>query len=40
MSGFWKIAAATEALITDIPEPEAPMPPPGGGMGGGMGGMM
>ena len=29
----------TEALITDIPEPEAPMPP-GGGMGGGMGGMM
>jgi len=29
----------TEALITDIPEPEAPMPPPGG-MGGGMGGMM
>ena len=29
----------TEALITDIPEPEPPMPP-GGGMGGGMGGMM
>jgi chaperonin GroEL len=29
----------TEALITDIPEPDAPMPP-GGGMGGGMGGMM
>ncbi len=29
----------TEALITDIPEPEASMPP-GGGMGGGMGGMM
>ena len=29
----------TEALITDIPEPEAPMPP-GGGMGGGMPGMM
>jgi chaperonin GroEL len=29
----------TEALITDIPEPEAPMPG-GGGMGGGMGGMM
>jgi chaperonin GroEL len=28
----------TEALITDIPEPEAPMPA-GGGMGGGMGGM-
>jgi len=28
----------TEALITDIPEPEAPMP--GGGMPGGMGGMM
>lgn len=26
----------TEALITDIPEPEPPMPP-GGGMGGGMG---
>lgn len=24
----------TEALITDIPEPEAPMPPGGGGMGG------
>jgi chaperonin GroEL len=24
----------TEALITDIPEPEPPMPPPGGGMGG------
>jgi chaperonin GroEL len=30
----------TEALITDIPEPEPPMPPGGGGMGGGMGGMM
>ena len=29
----------TEALITDIPEPDPPMPP-GGGMGGGMGGMM
>jgi len=29
----------TEALITDIPEPEPPMPP-GGGMGGGMPGMM
>ena len=29
----------TEALITDIPEEEPPMPP-GGGMGGGMGGMM
>ena len=29
----------TEALITDIPEPEPAMPP-GGGMGGGMGGMM
>jgi chaperonin GroEL len=29
----------TEALVTDIPEPEPPMPP-GGGMGGGMGGMM
>ena len=29
----------TEALITDIPEKEPPMPP-GGGMGGGMGGMM
>jgi chaperonin GroEL len=29
----------TEALITDIPEPESAMPP-GGGMGGGMGGMM
>jgi chaperonin GroEL len=29
----------TEALITDIPQPEPPMPP-GGGMGGGMGGMM
>ncbi len=29
----------TEALITDLPEPEAGMPP-GGGMGGGMGGMM
>jgi chaperonin GroEL len=28
----------TEALITDIPEKEAPMPA-GGGMGGGMGGM-
>jgi chaperonin GroEL len=28
----------TEALITDIPEPEPMMPP--GGMGGGMGGMM
>ncbi|MEE4193607.1 MAG: chaperonin GroEL [Anaerolineae bacterium] len=28
----------TEALITDIPEPEPPMPA-GGGMGGGMGGM-
>jgi chaperonin GroEL len=28
----------TEALITDIPEPEPAMPP--GGMGGGMGGMM
>jgi chaperonin GroEL len=28
----------TEALITDIPEPEPPMMPPGGG--GGMGGMM
>ena len=27
----------TEALITDIPEPEAPMAPPPGGMGGGMG---
>jgi chaperonin GroEL len=26
----------TEALVTDIPEPEPPMPP-GGGMGGGMG---
>jgi chaperonin GroEL len=24
----------TEALITDIPEPEPPMPPGGGGMGG------
>jgi len=31
----------TEALITDIPEPEAPMPGGGGDMGmGGMGGMM
>jgi chaperonin GroEL len=29
----------TEALITDIPAPEPPMPA-GGGMGGGMGGMM
>ena len=30
----------TEALVTDIPEKEAPMMPPGGGMpGGGMGGM-
>ncbi len=29
----------TEALITDLPEPEPAMPP-GGGMGGGMGGMM
>jgi chaperonin GroEL len=29
----------TEALITDIPEPE-PQMPAGGGMGGGMGGMM
>ena len=30
----------TEALITDKPEKEAPMPPmPGGGMPGGMGGM-
>jgi chaperonin GroEL len=28
----------TEALITDIPEPEAPPMPPGGGPG--MGGMM
>jgi chaperonin GroEL len=28
---------STEALITDIPEPEAP--PPAGGNGGGMGGM-
>lgn len=28
----------TESLVTDIPEPEAPMPAPGGGMGG-MGGM-
>jgi chaperonin GroEL len=24
----------TEALVTDIPEPEPPMPPGGGGMGG------
>ncbi|MCH2539481.1 MAG: chaperonin GroEL [Anaerolineales bacterium] len=32
----------TEALVTEKPEPEAPMPPPdmGGGMGGGMPGMM
>jgi chaperonin GroEL len=32
----------TEALITDIPQPEPAMPPGGGmgGMGGGMGGMM
>jgi len=33
----------TEALVTDIPEPEKPMPgggDMGGGMGGGMGGMM
>ncbi len=31
----------TEALITEKPEPPAPMPPPDmGGMGGGMGGMM
>jgi chaperonin GroEL len=31
----------TEALVTDLPEKEKPMPamPPGGGMGGGMGGM-
>ncbi|MFC1861624.1 chaperonin GroEL, partial [Chloroflexota bacterium] len=30
----------TESLVTDIPEKEeAPMMPPGGGMGGGMGGM-
>ena len=29
----------TEALITDIPEPEPPAPPPGGGMGGMGGGM-
>jgi chaperonin GroEL len=29
----------TEALVTDIPAPEPPMPA-GGGMGGGMGGMM
>jgi chaperonin GroEL len=28
----------TESLVTDLPEPEAPMPAPGGGMGG-MGGM-
>ena len=27
---------STEALITDIPEPEKPMPPAGGGPGGGM----
>jgi chaperonin GroEL len=35
----------TECLITDLPEKEAPLPAPGGGMGGmpgmgGMGGMM
>ena len=31
----------TEALVTDIPEKEPPMPAmPPGGMGGGMGGMM
>ncbi|MDP7179558.1 MAG: TCP-1/cpn60 chaperonin family protein, partial [Verrucomicrobiota bacterium] len=32
----------TEALVTEKPEPPAPMPSPdmGGGMGGGMGGMM
>ena len=29
----------TEAIITDIPKKEEPMPPMGGGMGGGMGGM-
>jgi len=29
----------TEAVITDIPKKEEPMPPMGGGMGG-MGGMM
>ena len=29
----------TEAVVTDIPKKEEPMPPMGGGMGGGMGGM-
>jgi chaperonin GroEL len=29
----------TEAVITEIPKKEEPMPPMGGGMGGGMGGM-
>ena len=30
----------TEAVITDIPKKEEPMPPMGGGGMGGMGGMM
>ena len=30
----------TESVVADKPEPEAPMPPAGGGMPGGMGGMM
>ncbi len=29
----------TEAVVTDLPKKEEPMPPMGGGMGGGMGGM-